>query len=89
MKHENDAVTQTSTDPPEPQIQQTLQQVGPQAVQMAGSLRRQFEQPERDKQAATAAVTMPNRTEHLERLDQQSEAGTTDAGDGGSGIQYP
>ena len=38
---------------------------------MAGSLRRQLEQLERDKKAATAAVTMPNRTEHLERLDQQ------------------
>jgi hypothetical protein len=72
VKHENDAVTQTSQILQKyPQIQQTLQQVGPQAVQMAGSLRRQLEQLERDKKAATAAVTMPNRTEHLERLDQQ------------------
>ena len=72
VKHENDAVTQTSQILQKyPQIQQTLQQVGPQAVQMAGSLRRHLEQLERDKQAATAAVTMPNRTEHLERLDQQ------------------
>ena len=50
VKHENDAVTQTSQILQKyPQIQQTLQQVGPQAVQMAGSLRRQLEQLERDK----------------------------------------
>ncbi len=75
VKHENDAVTQTSQILQKyPQIAQTLQQIGPQAVQNAQTLRRQLEQLERDKKASTAAVTLPNRTEHLERLDQQIAA---------------
>ena len=75
VKHENDAVTQTSQILQKyPQIGQTLQQLGPQAVQQAGTLRRQLEQLERDRKATTAAVTLPNRTEHLERLDQQITA---------------
>ncbi len=72
VKHENDAVSQTSKILEKyPQITQYLQQVGPQATQQAATLRRQLEQLERDKKATTAAVTLPNRTEHLERLDQQ------------------
>jgi hypothetical protein len=72
VKHENDAVKQVGElFKKYPQFQQQLNEAGPKADEQVVTYTRQLQQLERDKVAVEAAVTLPNRTEHLERLDQQ------------------
>ncbi len=72
VKHVNDAVAKTEElFTKYPQLGQTLKQIGPQAIEQARTLQDQLEQLQRDKKAMTAAVTVPHRTEQLERLDYQ------------------
>ena len=72
VKHTSDALSQSKQVLEKyPQIKQQLQQIGPKADEQTYTIKQQLQQLERDKVAATAAVTLPNRTEHLERLDRQ------------------